>query len=50
MTEIKIVELTQKLYNEDGHSGNVYKKAPPETLRYYENKALEIIGEELGGK
>jgi len=39
-------ELAQKLYNDDGHSGNIYKKAPVQLLRYYENKAQEIIENE----
>ena len=41
-----IEELTQKLYEDDGHSGNVYKKASVETLRFYENKAVDILEEE----
>jgi len=41
--EEKIIELAQKLYEEDGHSGNIYKKAPVRVLRYYEYKAEEIV-------
>jgi len=43
--EEKINELAQKLYNDDGHSGNIYKKASVQTLRFYEFKAQEIIEE-----
>ncbi len=43
MVEEKIVELAQKLYEEDGHSGNIYKKAHPNTLRHYEYKAQEML-------
>ena len=43
----RLVDLAQKLYSEDGHSGNIYKKASPEMLRQYEWKAIEII---KGGK
>lgn len=41
----EIVELAQKLFNEAGYSGNVYK-ADPKLLRRFENQALEILGEE----
>ena len=44
--EDKVVELAQKLYSDDGHAGNVYKKAPVNVLRFYENKAVEIIDKE----
>ncbi len=36
-------ELAQKLYEDDGYSGNIYKKAPVERLRYYENKAVDLL-------
>lgn len=39
--EDEFTELVQKLYNEDGHCGNIYKKAPVALLRYYEEKAWE---------
>jgi len=38
-----IADLAQKLYSDDGYSGNIYKKASVEMLRYYEYKAQEII-------
>ena len=34
-------DIAQKLYTEDGHAGNIYKKAPAQTLRFYEGKAEE---------
>ena len=42
----KLAKLAQKLYEEDGHSGNIYKKAPVRVLRFYEYKAHEIIEKE----
>lgn len=42
MREIDIMELAQKLYNDDGHAGNVYK-APVKILRLYEDKAIAIL-------
>lgn len=41
-----IEELTQKLYEDDGYQGSVYRKAPVELLRIYENRAYNIITEE----
>lgn len=38
-----VEELTQKLYEDDGHCGNVYKKAPPQLLHLYENRACHLI-------
>ena len=37
-----LISLTQKLFTEAGHQGNVYK-AEPRVLRYFENKAIEIL-------
>tara|TARA_Y100000310_G_scaffold204700_1_gene204929 strand:- start:3136 stop:3642 length:507 start_codon:yes stop_codon:yes gene_type:complete len=42
-TDERIAELAQKLYSEEGHSGNIYKKASSEMLRLYEWKAQRII-------
>ena len=39
-------DLAQKLYEDDGYSGNIYKKAPVEKLSYYENRAIDIIRED----
>jgi hypothetical protein len=39
--KMKLEELAQKLYEEDGHCGNLYKKASSNQLRFYENKALQ---------
>ena len=44
MVEDKIAD--QKLYEADGHSGNIYKKAPVRLLSFYEYKAQEIIEKE----
>ena len=38
----RTIELAQKLFNEAGHPGNLYKNGP-EVVRLWENKALEII-------
>lgn len=43
----KITELAQKLYNDDGHVGNL-AKTHGHTLEYYELKAIKILGEENG--
>ena len=43
----KITELAQKLYNDDGHAGNIAKTSG-HTLEYYELKAIKILGEENG--
>ncbi len=43
MPEDRIPDLAQKLYEEDMHSGNIYKKASIQMLRYYEAKAQAII-------
>jgi len=39
---MKVEELAQKLYEDDGHSGNLYK-ADSELCRYYDNKAAELL-------
>ena len=41
-----VEDLAQKLYEDDGYSGNIYKKATVEKLRHYENKAIDIIRED----
>jgi hypothetical protein len=38
----QIAELAQKLFNEDGYSGNIYKQEP-EICMTYEDKVWEII-------
>ena len=48
MAEDLIPELAQKLYEEDGHMGSIYRKASVQTLRFYEDKAQEIICPECG--
>ena len=45
MNTDRVQEVAQKLYQEDGHSGNIYKKATVSVLRHYEAKALEQIEE-----
>jgi len=40
MTDEQISELAQKLYEEEGHAGNVYK-TEAHILRRYENMAVE---------
>jgi hypothetical protein len=42
MNEDLIPDLAQKLYEEDGHAGNVYKQ-DAHLLRKYENQAIEIL-------
>ena len=42
----KVTELAQRKYTEDGHAGNIYKKAPIQMLRYYECIAMELLGKE----
>lgn len=34
----EISELAQKMYNDDGHAGNIYRQGP-KILRFYEDKA-----------
>ena len=41
MNTDRVQEVAQKLYQEDGHSGNIYKKAKVSVLRYYETKTLK---------
>jgi hypothetical protein len=45
--QMVITELAQKLYNDDGHAGNVGKTSG-HTLEYYELKAIKILGERNG--
>ena len=40
-----VTELAQKLYNEDGYQGNLYK-TPGNMTNVYEARAMAIIGEE----
>lgn len=39
-------QITQHLYEQDGHNGNVYKKASPIQLREYENRAIDLMDDE----
>jgi hypothetical protein len=38
----EVTDLAQKLYNDDGNSGNLYRQSPEMTLKY-EGKAVDIL-------
>jgi hypothetical protein len=41
-----VESLAQKLYEDDGWSGNIYRRASVNLLRVYEYKAMEILEKE----